>query len=136
MAKIMQRGVDMFPTNVNAPFLKPSIFVIGLQPTNDSLRTVERWREKGYDDVTIWGSFAVAFSRFFTRSYAVPVSNNANAFSSELLHTCETLLLTMLPNFGLLAHLRGLGFKSLSEITVDVAAKQWKIVLTVHHFPF
>ena len=136
MSKIMKRGVDMFPTTLNATRPESRIFVIGLQPSSDSLTAINRWRDKGYDDDTIWGTFATALTRFFTRNYAVPVMCESKSIASELLFTCEELLESMLPNFKLLTYLKSAGFKSLNDASFTVSVNRWRVTLTVDYFPF
>lgn len=120
---------------VNAPAFEPCILVVGYTPSVASLQAVKRWSEQGYNPRQIWNGFAHACVRYIERNYAIP-AQAVPCEVGELICSMEQLVPTMLVGVDFAALVRKAAGYTSREVTVDLQGKPWKLIVTLHYFPF
>lgn len=109
---------------------KPCVFIVGLKPNEHALKTIERWRDKGYDDRSVWNGFEAAVARHIERNFAITCLRTHHQVP-ELYSQMEQMLPSLLTNFNLLAIT---GRANLDNYIIRIRVLAWRVVIELEEF--
>ena len=117
--------------NVTTPCSQERVFIIGLKPTERGMKNINRWRDKGYDDRTIWQGMEVVASRYIERNYAVGCRFDHQSIP-ELYESMEQMFPDMMsPN--LYSIFQGI---NLNTSLLKLSLLPWKLVIEIEEFTY
>lgn len=121
-------------TPVSPQYIYPCFLLVGMNATPAAMKAVERWRDKGYDESTIWNGFASQSFRYIENAFSIPTTCAYSA-PPELAHQMQYLIKEMLAGVNI-AQLVNDHSGVDGGCVLNLSGRPWKLGLAVEPFAF